>query len=451
MDIIVTILFSLMIVFIVYKFMKEKSYSKEPSLGYISSMIGVLGTFIGISIGLWEFDTNNITESVPMLLVGMKIAFATSIAGMIGAIFMKYIAIKNEDEENIDDIIDLFNTMIKESRLVNETLIANQTQSNDVLNKVSESWIISQREFTQNLASELHSLNINTTEKQDELISEFKKLGETFTELNKCVDSLVQWQENYKDTIELTTNELNKVIESITNVDESIKEIANNSTLISNNNENLSDILKDIEYSQGMLLEGSKSIVEISDKANQSIPMINTYFEKSNELFKQEVAEYMNEFKMIVYSLKNCVPEVNNSLLKSTKRFNNSLESFVNNIENSVEDNNASVKNQIEVLKKYTVRVNNNLENTISESTKRLENITRATSNQIKIMNEDMEKIFTRKIDQLDELLEVELTKTLNSLGRQLTTISKKFANDYTPLANELKEVVEIAKGVKSV
>ena len=200
-----------------------------------------------------------------------------------------------------------------------------------------------------------------------------------------------------------------------------------------------------------MLLEGSKSIVEISDKANQSIPMINTYFEKSNELFKQEVAEYMNEFKMIVYSLKNCVPEVNNSLLKSTKRFNNSLESFVNNIENSVEDNNASVKNQIEVLKKYTVRVNNNLENTISESTKRLENITRATSNQIKIMNEDMEKIFTRKIDQLDELLEVELTKTLNSLGRQLTTISKKFANDYTPLANELKEVVEIAKGVKSV
>ena len=451
MDIIITILFLLMIIFIVYKFMKEKNYSKEPSLGYISSMIGVLGTFIGISIGLWEFDTNNITESVPMLLVGMKIAFATSIAGMLGAIFMKCIAIKNEDEEDIDDIVELFNTMIKESREVNSTLIANQIQNEDILNKVSESFIVSQREFTENLARELNSLNINTTEKQDELILEFKKLGETFTELNKGVNSLLEWQENYKDTIELTTNELNKVIESITSLDKAIKDIADNSTLISENNENLSDILKDIEYSQGILLEGSKSIVEISNKANQSIPMINTYFEKSNELFKEEVAEYMNEFRMIVYSLKNCVPEVNNLLLKSTKRFNNSLESFIRGIESSVEDNNLSMKNQIEVLKKYTVKVNNNLENTICESTKRLENITRATSNQIKVMNDDMEKIFTRKIDQLDELLEVELTKTLNSLGKQLATISKKFANDYTPLANELKEVVEIAKGVKSV
>lgn len=29
---------------------------------------------------------------------------------MAASIFMKYIALKNEDEENIDDIMELFNT-----------------------------------------------------------------------------------------------------------------------------------------------------------------------------------------------------------------------------------------------------------------------------------------------------------------------------------------------------
>ena len=62
---------------------------------------------------------------------------------------------------------------------------------------------------------------------------------------------------------------------------------------------------------------------------------------------------------------------------------------------------------------------------------------------------EYMENIFTRKVEQLDEVLEAELTKSLNSLGSQLVTISEKFADDYTPLADKLKEVVTIVEGVK--
>lgn len=449
MDIAVTVLFSLLVIWIVYKFIKEKQYSRESALGNISSTIGVLGTFVGISIGLWEFDPNNITESVPMLLTGMKIAFATSIVGMSGAIFMKYIALKNEDEENIDDIMKLFNTMIYESREVNSTLIKNQIQTEDVFNKVSNLWVSSQREFTKNIADELNSLNINSTEKQNELISEFKKLGETFKELNSGVESLLKWQENYKETIEMTIGELNKVVSSISYIDESIAHISSNSMLIKENNENLSDVLKDIKYSQSIIVDGTKSIIEISQKASDSIPKINTYFENANNSFKAEVSNYISQFKFIISALNDCIPEVNRHLVRSTKDFNNSLNNFTVSIENILKDDAVSLKNQVNNLKKSTLIINNNLENVISDSTKRLENMTNATSRQIKFMVDDMEKIFTRKIEQIDEVLEVELTKSLNSLGSQLATISNKFAKDYTPLANKLKEIVEIAEGVR--
>lgn len=444
----VTTIFALIVFWIVYKFIKEKQYTNESTLGSISSTIGILGTFIGISIGLWKFDPYNITESVPMLLTGMKIAFLTSIVGMSGSMLMKYVAMKNEDDEDIYDIIELFNTMINESREVNSTLIKNQIQSEELLNKVSELWISSQREFTENLATELHSLNINLTQKQDELICEFKKLGDTFIELNSGVSNMLQWQENYKETIELTTIELDKVVSSISYIDESMKKISENSTLINENNQNLSDVLKDIKYSQSIIIDGTKSIIEVSRKASDSIPLINTYFEKANETFRNEIIDYLEQLKEVVTILREAIPEANTYLQRSTKKFNNTLINFTREIESNLQQNTNYVNEQMKMLNKSTIAMNTNLEDTISESTKRVENITRATSNQIKLMVEDMEDIFTRKIDRLDETLEKELTKSLNILSSELATISSKFADDYIPLANKLKEVVCIAEGV---
>lgn len=490
---IVTLLFVLLVGAIVYKFLKEKKYSNESALGNIASTIGVLGTFIGIAIGLWKFNPNNITESVPLLLAGMKIAFATSIAGMSAAIFMKYITLKNEDEENIDDIMELFNTMISESRNVNATLVQNQIQTKEVLNKVSELWSNNQQKFTKELTNEILNLNNNTISKQEELIMEFKKLGETFKELNSGVGDLLQWQENYKETVESTTKELNLVLESIHNTDESIKSIAENSSLIKENNENLSEVLKDIRNSQAIIVDGTKSIIQISDRAKESIPEINKYFEhidtqlkgavenldvvihdNSNKLekhlekitseslskttrciadnnmeFRSEVEEYLNRFKMIVYNLKKCVPEINSNLQQTSHRFNKSLTTYNNEVQKSLQQNLKQLNKQVDFLQKSTNSINYNLENTISDSAKRIENLSMATSNQIKMMIEYMENIFTRKVEQLDEVLEAELTKSLNSLGSQLVTISEKFADDYTPLADKLKEVVTIVEGVK--
>ena len=50
------------------------------------STLGVLGTFAGITMGLYYFDTGNLTSSIPLLLSGLKTAFFTSLAGMVGSL-----------------------------------------------------------------------------------------------------------------------------------------------------------------------------------------------------------------------------------------------------------------------------------------------------------------------------------------------------------------------------
>lgn len=484
MELVVTIIFGILVAYILYFFLKEKQYSKESVLGNIASTIGVLGTFVGISIGLWKFDPNDITSSVPLLLSGMKIAFATSIIGMAASIFMKYIALKNEDEENIDDIMELFNTMIAESRNVNNTLIENQKQTENVLNKVSEIWASHQENLTVELKSEILNLNNNTISKQEELIGEFKKLGECFTLLNSGVNNLLTWQENYKETIENTTKELEIVIQTIHNADESIESISKNSSLIKENNENLSEVLKEINKTQNVIIDSNKSIIEISNTAKESIPQINehftnidnrtkettaylqtlisenlnnikSYLEKitedvlskttqsiyeNNRQFKYEISEHISQCKMLIYSLKDLIPDINEHLLSTQKRFNKTLIHFNEEVQNSFKENTYEINKQVQLLKENTANINNTLDDTISLSTKRLENITVATSNQIKTMAEEMEKLCVRKIEKLDNTLIEEFTDALSCLAGQLVTISEGFSGDYYRLLEELKE-----------
>ena len=63
---------------------------KQPRFtAYASALmtsLGILGTFVGIVIGLLNFDTQNIDGSIPNLLNGLKTAFMTSVYGMVGAV-----------------------------------------------------------------------------------------------------------------------------------------------------------------------------------------------------------------------------------------------------------------------------------------------------------------------------------------------------------------------------
>lgn len=49
------------------------------------SALGVLGTFVGVAVGLATFNVNDLDASIPRLLEGLKVAFSTSIFGLLGS------------------------------------------------------------------------------------------------------------------------------------------------------------------------------------------------------------------------------------------------------------------------------------------------------------------------------------------------------------------------------
>jgi hypothetical protein len=48
----------------------------------------------------------------------------------------------------------------------------------------------------------------------------------------------------------------------------------------------------------------------------------------------------------------------------------------------------------------------------------------------------------------LDKALQTELNNALEGLSRQLASLSAKFVEDYTPLTDKLREVVQLSKKI---
>lgn len=103
------------------------------------STLGVLGTFAGITMGLYYFDTANLPTSIPLLLNGLKTAFFTSLAGMVGSLFLSGQVNKLFDEKTggVSDTAEAAGIIVKaldtlkgqvESQANSQTLFYNTAQ-----------------------------------------------------------------------------------------------------------------------------------------------------------------------------------------------------------------------------------------------------------------------------------------------------------------------------------
>ena len=80
--------------------MKKNIYNLVPG---VMTGLGILGTFVGLSFGLQNFNTGGTEEieaSIAPLMNGIKVAFHTSIYGMLFSLFFNYIYKETLEDED---------------------------------------------------------------------------------------------------------------------------------------------------------------------------------------------------------------------------------------------------------------------------------------------------------------------------------------------------------------
>lgn len=378
---------------------KFKRYVEENPFGdyeqpRTASILGVLGTFIGIAAGLWNFNPSPeaMHDSVTNLLGGMTTAFVTSIIGMVISLYFKNYqanAQKNFSKNNFVKPDSTIADLIQYLRQSDAEKAEQIKRLEKILQYNNENIIRELQEFGKTLSENNAKIFIDAL---NETMKDFNKklteqFGENFKQLNIAVGRLLDWQENYKVTIERITENLKKTIEGIDAVKNSVAKIE----------------------------ESAASITKSSEQILNLIVTANMYEQKLQKVLSEIQSVSENTTKSVDNLTKDMKDAINNANTM-TQRISATTNTALSKITDTTNQTIASMQKMSEDLKRESFK------------------ITSDTA-------EKMEKMMKQNDDNFRDSLE--------TLGKAMLQISKKFAEDYSPLADRLREIVRIAEQVR--
>ena len=360
----------------IYGFIKAHNAYEENSLiinkrkierlPSVVSTLGVLGTFLGITIGLLGFDSSDLNSSIPTLLNGLKTAFFTSLAGMFCSLCLsKYIcSIFDNKEEGVSDINNAASEIVKAVRTMSyenkETLgiLKDQAikQHKDALTfyrSVSE--VLTK--VLQNVAESNTNSNalILHTQQQTSCIQEIKEgLGNMSVALGNIDENTEKHMLITKDVQEQSLL-LNSKIKETSN---SISEIVDIASALSTTQEDVAAEVK----SFGEKLHGE--VVEIEDKMQETNKLLTLKFDEFTELLKKSNTEALVEvMKKVTEEFQKSMNELIGKLIQENfEQLNNSVEKL-----NTWQQEN---KQMISSLTSQYKQMTTNFENTSTTLTK---------------------------------------------------------------------------------
>lgn len=458
----------------------SKYYYKKREL-YVNLLaaIGMVGTFLGICIALQNFDSTNITNSVPELLKGMKTAFYTSLIGTGSSVLLKIIyGIKGTKVEPIeqeffdnnkrlreqnDILISLNREILSELKNQNSksqkavdylqsTLETNHVIKNNLINGIDHIKTLLRTSNTSldTLDKSFKTFKEKMAQENNQAFTEaigacvknlnkemMEQLGENFNKFNEGMFRLITWQEKYIEIIKQTEDNQNKIANTFTVIEEKLTSASNSVVLLSEKSEKIISICENI----GNIVS---DLNDITNKANVSEETLKETITEivsiNNELIEfkdilgniiKNTAEANKVFNSSVLNSKQEIIEITEELTKYDTETKNIHSKFLE-----------ILRNEFDQTSKNINELNNNLK-------RECINIVTNTAVGMELTNKKIGENLDKHVNNIQDELGKALTSSLISLGEELASLSNKFVEDYTPLTEKLKEVVRIAEKVR--
>jgi gas vesicle protein len=397
---------SLTIIFSLAIFFSPVILKRFQGVGVMASTVtslGILGTFLGIFIGLLHFDVNNIQESVPELLGGLKTAFLTSIAGLVSSLLLKSfprlygITVKKEDaareEIGLEAMLAALGRIEKAIAGVGETTLVTQVQklrtsTTDGLDKLNDSF----REFAEKVvADSTQALIDSLTQVMRDFNAQINaQFGDNFKQLNDAVGKMLEWQKEYAARVEAMTGQFAQLLTGVGACAEMVEAIADKTAVYHSTATSLQALLSSLNTS----LVG---IENVSAGAKNMLPSINSAIEILTTNFAAAVQTSVRENNRMLEAQRAVVDRQVSAMGTLQERYGSVVNQLSQHIDKLMKDNAARIGEQLIAL---------------------------------------------------DKGLQNELNKALSSLGTQLTSLSAKFVEDYQPLTEKLRQIVQITKPI---
>ena len=290
--------------------------------------LGILGTFIGLSIGLQHFNTGTtaqMTESIEPLMNGIKVAFHTSIFGMVFSLTFNAIYKRKlyEGESAVQEFSQAFKKFVlpdTENNGMNQliSLQADQLTAMDrMYERVAEELgkiIEPQFDRLNKSVSEFETIMVrNETEAIRQIVDTFitemnSSLGNSFYQLSESVNEQYRSQ---KETADLMTTLLNKTGSSTETLQNINKETERLVTTLNSYTASIQTIQNELQRTLTSLANEDKSVHDL-------------IMQEKNMLFEQ--GNLISEFK-------RSISEIGKYSADTNERMGDALEEITNGID----------------------------------------------------------------------------------------------------------------------
>ncbi len=413
----------------------------------ILTTLGILGCFTGITIALFSFNPNDIAQSVPNLLSGIRTAFWASLAGVFGSLTLrfgqKFRAIRTSPDTistqtaSLADIVTSINNLKETISSESENSLINQTILNrQEANKKSDDLIFEFKLFAEKMVENNQKAIIEALQ---EVIKEFNtkltnQFGENFKQLNLAVGKLLDWQNENKKQLEVVSNEQIQITNSLKLASQHLNQIVNSAGIFEKVANDLRSQIEFLNLSREMLITQQTALSEVLGTMKDITP---TFAEKTNSMLSQ-VERGLSEIESRIAMITD---EFGKSLLNNNDQMKDTVSKSINKNEEELTKIQNSMISTIENLGIQMQISSNELKKQMSEI---------MLENHQTLQNSLLENasIIREGVVNLDRTLQKELNDSLESLGRQLASLSNRFVEDYSPLTEKLQKIVEISKKI---
>ncbi len=353
----------------------RKTGKAQAYVNYSATLLtslGILGTFIGIVVGLLDFNAEDIDGSISLLLAGLKTAFITSLVGMSASIVFKVLGAISffnlPEESDLQDVgaADVYRAINEQGKLMLESSLVQQGLLTDLKRAIvgsEDDTLVSQVKLLRGDMNDNHKtakvmderlavIQTVSTEQQQafqqfsdklwlrlqdvadtiaksateevikalkDVITDFnnnltEQFGDNFKALDESVKKLVVWQENYGQQVDEMVKQYTLGVAAIKQTEISVADISDKSAHIPKTMQNLQEIMQ-VNQEQVETLGGHLgAFKEMRDHAIEAVPVIHDQVKVIVGDIGQAVDTVKTGFVESSTDFKQAVKETNQSL-----------------------------------------------------------------------------------------------------------------------------------------
>lgn len=440
----------------------------EPTHKDFKSIImstGVLGTFVGIFVGLMGFDTLSLQDSVPLLLDGLKTAFYTSILGMGLAIALSIIqrakGVKSSQDASMDYLVHQAGNLnyLKGIEDLNLKLAglptkADMLQANATTNVILET---SFKHINQSLQEAIEQLASGASKELiaalELVIRDFNQnlqnqFGENFKELNNAVGRLLAWQENYKVSIEQTQELLMQTRQSMQESFEAMSHTQNTLDSITRQNAsamefytNTMGVVDDLKARGEVLQAQLSEVSSLGENARVCLGDMDKFFIQAAQNFKTLESEAMQSLSHMQRDIESQVQNLQTYTQDNLQILKKFLE------ESSAQTQESAVS----VLSQHTDSMRSYLEGFSQDTQAMLKELVSGANSQLETLSQELERNLVQSRESTEQNT-LEFARLKEHIATNNTAILEGIQGSLSQLSAYNKNIMQdLSSGLQSM